>query len=144
MNRWQKIAWYNIIVILVTFSLTGTNVGVLTIKYGFPKALSGLGTLGFLGLLGLSGVIFRKKKSHVDFDERDKLIFYRVIQITFALFWPLLTAVCMIPWLIVGLNNTISSNALPIILLITCIPLILLQSLTTLILYGRGGKDVAE
>ena len=141
MNRWQKAAWYNIVVISVAFSLAGISVGVLATKYGFPKALGGLGLLGFLGLLGLSGVLFRKEKSHVDFDERDRLIFYRATQITFALLWPLFTAVCMVPFFIIGPNKTISSNVLPIILLVTSIPLILLHSLVTLILYGRGGKE---
>ena len=141
MNRWQKIAWYNIIVILVTFGITGISIGVLAIKYGFPKALGGLGALGLLGLLGLSVVFFRKEKAHVDFDERDQLIFYRATQITFALFWLLFTAICMVPWFIIGPNKTISSNALPIILFVTSIPLIFLQSLVTLILYGRGGKE---
>ena len=116
MNRWQKIAWYNLIVILVTFSITAAIVGLLAVKYGMPKALSGLGFLGTLGLLGLSGIIFRQKKNKVDFDERDKLIFYRSIQITFAVFWPVFTAVCMIPWFIVGPKGSIPSNILPLIL----------------------------
>jgi len=140
MNRWQKIAWYNITIILVSFSLTSAAVGTLAMKYGMPKALSGLGALGTLGLLGLSGVIFRKQKGHTDFDERDKLIFYRSIQITYAVFWPAFTAACMIPWLIVGPSNSISSNALPIMLGAMGITLILIQSLATLIQYGRGGK----
>ena len=72
MNRWQKIAWYNIVVILATLSITTITVGVLAMKYGFPKALSGLGFLGTLGLLGLSGIIFKQKKGQTDFDEREQ------------------------------------------------------------------------
>ena len=62
MNRWQKIAWYNLIIIFVSFSLTAAVVGILALKYGMPKALGGLGALGTLGLLGLSPVLFREKK----------------------------------------------------------------------------------
>ena len=140
MNRWQKIAWYNIIVISSSFSLTAITVGALAIKYGMPKALSGLGMLGTLGLLGLSGMIFRQKKDQVDFDERDKLIFYKSIQIAYAVLWPVFTAACMIPWFIIGPNNPISSNTLPVMLGVIGITLVLSQSLTTLILYGRRGE----
>ena len=140
MNRWQKMAWYNLIVISIAFSTTAVIIGMLAVKYGMPKALSGLGFLGTLGLLGLSGVIFRKKKNQIEYDERDKLIFYRSIQITYAVFWPLFTAACMIPWFIVGPKSTIPSNTLPLMLGTVGITLILLQSLATLILYDRGTK----
>ncbi|HIJ70509.1 MAG TPA: hypothetical protein HPP87_04000 [Planctomycetes bacterium] len=141
MNRWQKIAWYNVFVIIFTFILTGLCVGVLTIKHGMPKALSGLGMLGMLGLLGLSGFIFKKKKHNVEFDERDRLIFYRSIQITFAIFWPLFTAACMIPWFIIGPNNLIPINVLPLMLVAIAISLIAAQSIAVLVQYGRGEKD---
>jgi hypothetical protein len=140
MNRWQKIAWYNIVVILATLSITMITVGVLAMKYGFPKALSGLGFLGTLGLLGLSGIIFKQKKGQTDFDERDKMIFYKSIQITYATLWPVLTAACMIPWVIVGPNNSISSNTLPLMLGAIGVSMTLLQSLATLVQYGWGNK----
>ena len=124
MNRWQKIAWYNLIIIFVSFSLTAAVVGILALKYGMPKALGGLGALGTLGLLGLSPVLF-----------------YRSIQIAYAVFWPVFTAACMVPWFIVGPNNSIPSNALPLMLGAVGITLVLMQSLTTLIQYGWGGKE---
>jgi len=133
MNRWQKIAWYNITVISISFILTAIVVGILAVKYGMPKALGGLGTLGTLGLLGLSVVIFRKKEGQVDFDERDKLIFFKSIQITYAIFWPVFTAACMIPWFIIGPTRPISSNTLPLMLSGVGVMLILSQSLAILI-----------
>jgi hypothetical protein len=141
MNRWQKIAWYNIFVITFTFILTGLCVGILTIKHGMPKALSGLGTLGTLGLLGLSGFIFKEKKQQVEFDERDRLIFYKSIQIAYAIFWPLFTAACMVPWFIIGPNNLIPTNALPLMLVAIAISLTAAQSIAVLVQYGRRVKD---
>ena len=141
MNRWQKIAWYNITVILLTFVLATISVTVLAFKYGFPKAFAGLGMLGFLGLLGLSAVIFKKPTAQVDFDERDKLIFYKSLQITYALFWPIFTAGCMIPWFIIGpFNKTVPTNVFPIMLGSIGITLTFIQSLATLIQYGFKSK----
>jgi hypothetical protein len=139
MNRWQKIAWYNIAVISLALGMTAINIAVMAMKYGFPKAFSGLGTLGSLGLLGLAGVIFKKKKDQVDFDERDRLIFYKSMQTANAVFWPLFSAACMIPWFIVGAAGTVSSNILPLILGSMGVTVIVLQSLATLIQYNRGG-----
>jgi len=141
MNRWQKIAWYNIFVIIFAFILTGVCVGVLTIKHGMPKALDGLSMFGTLGLLGLSGLIFKKRKHQVELDERDRLIFYKSIQITFAVFWPLFTAACIVPWFIIGPNKLISSIVLPIMLGAIGITLIIVQSIATLVQYGWKEKE---
>ncbi len=140
MNRWQKIAWYNIIIILVSLSLTAAVIGILALKYGMPKALSGLGALGTLGLLGLSPVLFGKKKGEVDYDERDQLIFYRSIQIAYAVFWPVFVAACMIPWFIAGPMNSIPSNTLLIVLGTVGITVTVVQSLATLVQYSWGGN----
>ena len=140
MNRWQKIAWYNIAVIVIALTLSGMCVTILTMKFGIKIGLSGLGLLGILGLLGLSGFIFKKDKNQVEFDERDKIIFYKSIQITFGVFWPLFTAACMVPWFILGPNKLISSNVLPILLGVMGITLVIVQSIATLAQYGWKEK----
>ena len=139
MNRWQKIAWYNLIIILVSLSLMAAAVGILALKYGMPKALGGLGALGTLWLLGLSPVLFRKKEGTVDYDERDKLIFYRSIQIAYAVFWPVFVAACMIPFFIIGPSGSISVYWLPLMLVTISITLTLVHSVAVLVQYGWGG-----
>jgi len=141
MNRWQKIAWFNVIVIVAVSTITAATIAVLYFKYGFPKAYAGLSLLGFMGFFGLSPLLFRQKKGSVDFDERDQLIHYRSVLAAYAIFFPVFTAACMIPWFILGSKTSVSLVILPIMLGIFGIFLILVQSIVTLIQYGRKGKD---
>ncbi len=140
MNRWQKIAWYNLIVIAISLTLSGTAIGVLALLVGMPKAIGGLGLLGFLGFLGLSPVLFRKKRGEVDFDERDRLINYRAILGAYSMLWLVLTAACMIPFFIIGPSGSISVCWLPLMLFTISITLTLVHSMGILIQYGRGGE----
>ncbi len=141
MNRMQKIAWYNLIVIAAALTASGATVGLLAIFLGMPKALAGLGFLGIAGFMGLSPVLFRKKQGDVDFDERDLLIHRKATIVAYSIFWLFFSAACMIPWFLVGPKNSIPSSSLPIMLGAGGITLVLSQSLAILILYGKGEKS---
>ncbi len=143
MNRQQKIAWYNLIVIVTVFTLSGVAIGTLTIIVGMPGALGGLGLLGFLGFLGLTPIIFRKKKGElkIDFDERDQVIWMRANVGAYSVFWLVFTAACMIPWFIIGPKGTIPVNVLPMMLGGIGMFLIVVQSVLTLIQYKMGGAN---
>jgi len=141
MNRWQKIAWYNLAVITVTLILTGIVIGILTIVAGMPKALCGLGFLGFFGFMGLSPLIFRNKDEKVEFDERDRLINMRAVLGAYSLFWLIFTAACMVPWFIIGPSGSIPVNVLPMMLMAIAMILTLIHSVLILFQYGRKEKN---
>ena len=141
MNRVQKIALYNLIVIIASLTITGAAVGILSIVHGMPKALAGLGLLGIAGLIGLSPILFRKKRGQLDFDERDLLIFRRATLAAYSIFWVSFTAACMIPWLVLDCGATIRVVVLPCMLAGGFIIVQLVQSIAILVQYGRGGKD---
>ena len=144
MNKQQKIAWYNIIVIAVVSVITAAAIAILYSKYGFPKALAGLGLLGFMGLLGLTSLLFRQKKGKMNFDERDTLIHYRSSVIAYAAFFPVFTVACMVPWFVFGSKTSVSLSILPIMLGFFGIFLVLVQSIAILILYGRETQNNEE
>ncbi len=141
MNRMQKIAWYNLIVIVTTLAASGATVGLLAIFFGMPIALAGLGFLGIAGFLGLSPVLFRKKQGDVDFDERDVLINRKATVIAYSIFWLFFTAACMVPFLVLGRGATIRIVVLPIMLGSGYVIFQLTQSIVILILYGKGEKS---
>ena len=141
MNRAQKIALYNLIVIMASLTITGAAVGILAIVLGMPRALGGLGFLGICGLLGMSPILFRKKRGQLGFDERDLLIYNRASLVAYSVFWVLFTAACMVPWLILDKGSTIPAVVLPLMLAAGFFVVQLVQSVAVLVQYGRGGKD---
>jgi len=143
MNRLQKMAWFNLIVISIALGLCVIAIGTLYYIFGLPMRglIGGIGFLGITGLLGLSPVLFRKKQGEVNFDERDLLIYQKATVVAYSLFWVLFTAVCMIPWLILKTGASIPVVVLPAMLAGGFITVQLLQNLAILVQYGWKGKD---
>jgi len=140
MNRVQKTALYNLIVIVASLTFTGAAVGILAIVLGMPRALGGLGFLGILGLVGLSPILFRRKAGQLGLDERDLLIHARATLVAYSLFWVLFTAACMIPWLVLERGAKIRVVVLPGMLAGGFVIVQLIQSIAILIQYGWAGE----
>lgn len=140
MNRAQKIALYNLIVIIASLTTTGAAVGILAIVLGMPAALGGLGFLGILGLIGLSPILFFKKQGQLGFDERDLLIYNRASLVAYSLFWVFFTAACMVPWLVFERGARIPVVVLPCMLAGGFVIVQLIQSIAILIQYGWRNK----
>ena len=136
MNRAQKMAWFNLTVIVASLTISGTAVGILTILYGMPKALGGLGFLGIAALIGLSPILFRKRRGQISFDERDQLIYRRATFAAYSIFWFFFTAACMIPWWILETGARIRVVLLPCMLAGGYIIFQLVQSVAILVQYG--------
>jgi hypothetical protein len=113
MNRVQKIAWFFVITISLSFVLSCIAVAILYVKVGMPKALLGFSLMGLAGLGGLSPIIFGKDKGKVTFDERDKLIKNMAALVSFAASYLFVGLACMIPFSILGPEATISVKWLP-------------------------------
>lgn len=142
MNRAQKIAWFNLIILLTALGLSAIAISVLCFIVGLPMrgALGGIGFLGICGLIGLSPILFRKKQSQVSFDERDQLIHKRATIAAYSVFWVFFTATCMIPWWVLKTGASIPVVVLPVMLAGGFIIVQLVQSVAVLVQYGWRGK----
>jgi hypothetical protein len=144
MNRFQKIAWFNLIVISLALGLSITAFAIFHFVLGLPvnRAASGFAFIGIMGFSGLSPILFRKDKSKVQYDERDTAIQRKSVIIAYSIFWVLFVAAAMIPWFIIGPNGTITTNYLPWMAFGGMFTVMLLQSIVTLNEYGwRGDGD---
>ena len=145
MNRAQKIAWFNLVVILIGLVLSGIAVAVLAFltlvaERPLRASLGGLGFMGIIGLTGLSPFLFRKAKGQVEFDERDQLYNMRAWFLGFCASYLLFVIVCMTTWFIYGPKGTISVNVLPLTVIGGFMALALVHSIAILAQYGWTGK----
>lgn len=141
MNRWQKLAWYNLAVVSAASFLSLVTFGILIMVIGLSHAWGAFGWMGLLGFLGLTPVLFKKKDCSVDFDERDRAIQLKSVSTGFVASYLFFIAVAMAVWFSKGPNGTVSVNVLPPMILGTFLVTTIIQSIVTLVGYGREGKS---
>lgn len=100
MNRAQKIARFNLIVILVALILSTIAVSALYFVVGLPmrRAVGGFGFIGICGLMGSSPFLYKKEGDKVSFDERDLMILRNASLGAYSIFWFLFVLAAMIPF----------------------------------------------
>ena len=143
MNRAQKTARFNLIVILIALGLSALAVGILYFIVGLPmrRAGGGLGLLGIWGLMGLSPLLFKKKSGEVDYDERDLLIQRKAVVGAYSIFWVLFVLAAMIPFFVLGPDGKVSVKYLAAMVFAGMTVVTLVQSIVTLEQYGWRTKE---
>ncbi|UCE49314.1 MAG: hypothetical protein JSW47_04060 [Phycisphaerales bacterium] len=143
MNRMQRIARFNLIVISTALGLSVLAVGVLYFGVGLPirRATGGFGLIGICGLMGLSPILFRREPGGVDFDERDLLILRKASLGAYSIFWLLFVLAAMVPFFVLGPDGEVSVKYLAAMVLGGIVVVTLVQSIVTLEQYGWRNKD---
>lgn len=144
MNRQQKIAWFNVVVLAFSLLLSSAVViWMAVVEQAGTIALSGFGLLATCLLHLLGPAIFRKqhKPGQVLFDERDTEIARRAIS-----YGDVSSNVCFVSifvciFLALGFKGSIPVISLGAILGVAYFVSKLTESVTTLVLYGREPKD---
>ncbi len=133
MSRYEKQAWFN----LGVLGLAIATFCVLLPILGVQRAA---GAFGLLGLLGFSPLFYTatKRNPHVISDERDQMIQSKTWVIAYSVFWVVFVGGSMAVWAVYRSQGSISVNVLPMFPLVGWIVLTLVQSLVTLLQYGRG------
>jgi len=142
MNRLQKRAWVNLIMMAIMFVYVAIRFFVLA--DGLKEVESGFaGLLTYLFVAGLCVLqpLLSRKKDQVHFDERDRLINYRAILGTYTAFWLLILPAFLFPWFVLGSDDLVSVHVLRILLAAIAIILLLVYSILILVQYDWGGKD---
>ena len=142
MNRAQKMAWFNLIVVAITIGVTTAVVISLTLSYGMPSALVGLGFGGIVVFSLISPLVFRAKKrraGEVIFDERDEQIHRKADKASDIASQALYLAVCICVVFVVGLSGSVPALALPVMVCWAFLAGKLAESLAILVQSGRGG-----
>lgn len=145
MNRRQKIAWLQLAVVGAAAVMSVILMAFFTRKYayGFSEAwwIGSAYPTPLLVLTVLAPVFIRKKKGQIDFDERDLMIDRRAMVIAFGTTYVFFIGVCFTTWVAAGFDKPIPAYWLVRIVLGAWITSVLAHALTTIVCYGRGGKN---
>ena len=142
MNRMQKMALMTVICAGAGFFLSGITVTILYLKQGFPQAQAGFAFMALAGFAGLAPAIFKKEKGAVAFDERDRMIQLHSTKAGFAASYGVFGCLTMGIWFYLGPDKLVNVNTLPQIWMAAFITAFFVQSLTTLVLYGKDNKQI--
>ncbi len=137
MHIQEQRAWFVLIVMVLTLVLYGGAVALI----GFQPAA--LAAFGFAGLAGGANLIGRREqKQGLEIsDERDREISRQAVLVGFSIFWLVFIAAALLPLFILGAETPLSLQAgtLPAVVFPAVVLVYLVQSLTTIVLYRRGG-----
>jgi hypothetical protein len=144
MNRYQKLAWYNLIVITATIIFTSTTVAIEFHIRGY----STIGFWVFVGILALhkfKPYLFTKPQGQdkVVCDERDSFIVKRASTIAYTTFWWVFLASSFAVHIVMGMGpkSSVPTITLPLMAIGGALFMQIVCSVAILVQYGWGGKD---
>ncbi len=142
MNRYQKIAWFNLIVIAVTIIVTSIAVTIEFRMRGYSEI--GLWFVGILVLLQYTPKMFKKPQSEggVVSDERDTLIVKRALSFAYTSFWIVFAVSSLAVHILKGMgpDSSIPTITLPLMVFAGALFMKIVCSVAILVQYGRGNK----
>ena len=140
MNRYQKLAWWNLIIITFTIIITTAAIAIEFRVRGYSTI--GIYFIAPLVLLQFNRYLFKKPQSAggVVSDERDSLIIKRALAFTFMAFWWVFIISSFLLWWFIGPRNSVPTITLPLMALGGGIFMKIVCSVAILVQYSRGGK----
>jgi hypothetical protein len=147
MNRWQKIAWFNLTVTAICFiTCLVLSITMQFTRVATPPTPLSLVIIPSVVLVAISKLIFGKRPKQIDFDERDRQIHKKSANVglwAFVISTVLaITAEIMICFIAAGPRGTLPY---PLVLLLTICAgggvWIAAESISILAQYGRRAKD---
>ena len=145
MNAWQKNAWFSLLFIAPFWLIFG-QLPILLVYLEGPSFLH-LFSFACATIIGGLTWLFlfffnknRKTTGKTGFDERDQLILIRATLTAYVVLWLYFIAACIYAWLSVAPERSISVNVMPIVIVGGITVFLVVQSIATLIQYGRSGK----
>lgn len=141
MNRYQKIAWLNLILITATIIITSTGIAIEFWIRGYSTIALWLFVIG-LAPLKLSRFLFKKPQSPsgVVTDERDHLIAQKALAFAWMAFWWVFIGSCFLSFLLIGPQSSVPTITLPLMAIGAALFLKIVCSIAILVQYGRLPK----
>ena len=142
MNRLQKLAWYQLVFLVLWIAITASAAVII-----YYKNLNGeLITIPLL--LGIfirfDRVFFPLKSGRIEYDERDEMIKQKAMNLAYGIFWYTFVFGSLITYFIIGPKNYMPTGVFVIMLLGGVILLRLVWSVAVIVLYGTFLKQKSD
>jgi hypothetical protein len=140
MNRYQKLAWWNLIVITFTIIITTAAVAIEFRIHGYSTL--GIYFLAPLVLLRFNPFLFKKPQSQngILSDERDSFIVKRAISFAYTTFWIVFMLSTFLLFILIGPRSSVPAITLPLMVFGGAVFMKIVCSAAILVQYGKGDK----
>ena len=140
MNRYQKLAWFSLIVIAVTIIVTAAAVAIEFRIRGYSEY--GIWFIAIMAILNYNRYFFKKPHGQdtVVCDERDSLIVEKSVASAYKAFWIALIVSTLSLFFIIGPRNSVPTISLPLVAIGGGVFMKIAYSVSILFRYGRGAK----
>ncbi len=146
MNRYQKLAWLNLIVIITTIIITSTAIAIEVHMRGYSTV--GFWFIAILLLLKFKPFLFKKPQGEdtVVCDERDTFIVKRAVSFAYKTFWIVFFVSSFAVHILMGMGprSSVPTITLPLMAIGGALFMKIVCSVAILVQYGRGGDDGGE
>ena len=144
MNKYQKMAWFTLIILGLALGLSITTMLVLRFAVGMSwrASTAGFAFIGIIGILGFSRIrpsFFKKDKRGLD--ERDLLIKQKAMVAAYWSFWPMFVLAAMAPLFIYGPDGAVPVRYLCWMVFGGAYWVLLIYSIAILDEYGWRNKN---
>jgi hypothetical protein len=142
MNRYQKLAWYNLIVITATIIITSTAIAIEFHMRGYSTI--GLYFVAILALLRFKPFLFKNPQgqNRVVSDERDSFIVKRAVSFAYTTFWIVFFVLSFAVHIFKGMGpkSSIPTITLPLMAVGGALFMKIVCSVAILVQYGWSDK----
>ena len=142
MNRLQKLAWYQLVVLVLWIAITAAVEAII-----YHKNLNGeLITIPLLFgiLIRFDRVFFPLKPGRIEYDERDEMIKQKAMNLAYGIFWYAFVFGSLITYFMLGPKNYMPTGVFVIMLLGGAILLRFVWSVAVIVLYGISLKQKSD
>jgi hypothetical protein len=143
MNRYQKLAWFNLIVITATIIITSAAVAIELHIRGYSTI--GVWFVAILALLKFKPFMFKKPQGRdkVLCDERDTLIVKRALSFAYTTFWIVFIVSSFAVHIFMGMGpkSSVPTITLPLMAVGGALFMKVVCSVAILVQYGRKEKN---
>jgi hypothetical protein len=139
MNRLQKLAWYQLVVLIVWIAAMAITAAVvyynqLSVEWIIIPLLFGV-------FIQFDRMFFPLRPGKIEYDERDAAIKQKALNIAYTTFWLTFVFGSLIAYFILGPMNSMPTGVFVIMILAGAILLRLVWSVAVIIQYGISSKE---